>query len=239
MSLNRLIVFRRERHQQIASVLSMLDSELLEEEQCFFGGGTAMALMFGEYRTSFDLDFLVANPVSFSSLRTRVRSDGLLSLFRPDTRELVQARPPRVDQYGIRSAISFLGQELKFEIVREARIRFETAPRSFDVKGVKALSEIDLIAEKLMANSDRYSDQGVFCRDLIDLAFVPVGDLRAHSGFAKAEGAYGNAILSDLKAAYQFLTEGSRLERSIAALQIEESPAQVLKRLNKLMEPFS
>lgn len=239
MSSNRLTVFRKQRHKAIATVLSMLDARLLEKEKCLFGGGTAMALMFGEYRTSFDLDFLVADQESFGQLRTLVRTDGLLSLFRKDSRELLEARSARIDQYGIRSSIAFLGQEYKFEIVREARIQFENISFSSDVAGVKALSETDLIAEKLMANSDRYSDPGVFSRDLIDLAFAPVGNLRVHAGFEKAEGAYGKAIEKDFREAFLYLTDNSRLERSIAALEIEDSPALVLKRLNQMMEPFT
>lgn len=216
----------------------MLDSELLQKHNCFFGGGTAMALLFGEYRTSFDLDFLVADHEGFSFLRSVVRAEGLLSLFRPETRNLVEVKPARVDQYGIRSSIEFLGQEFKFEIVREARIGFEAMSRAMEVAGVRTLSETDLIAEKLMANSDRYSDQGVFSRDLIDLAFAPVENLRIHPGFDKAESAYGKAVLSDLQASFQFLTANARLERSIAALEIEDSPALVLKRLTLMMEPF-
>jgi hypothetical protein len=38
-------------------VLSALDGDLLREVNCLFGGGTAMALRFGEYRESVDMDF--------------------------------------------------------------------------------------------------------------------------------------------------------------------------------------
>ncbi len=50
-------IFERPHHRRIARVLSALDGDLLREVNCLFGGGTAMALRFGEYRESVDMDF--------------------------------------------------------------------------------------------------------------------------------------------------------------------------------------
>lgn len=54
-------MFERPHHQRLAQVLLALDGPLLRENRCLFGGGTAMALRYGEYRESVDLDFLVSD----------------------------------------------------------------------------------------------------------------------------------------------------------------------------------
>ncbi|MGZ5132535.1 MAG: nucleotidyl transferase AbiEii/AbiGii toxin family protein, partial [Caldimonas sp.] len=46
--------FEREHHRRIAAILQALDAELLAASHCLFGGGTAMALRYGEYRESVD-----------------------------------------------------------------------------------------------------------------------------------------------------------------------------------------
>lgn len=53
-------MFERPHHQRIAQVLRALNAPLLRENQCLFGGGTAIALRYGEYRESVDIDFLVS-----------------------------------------------------------------------------------------------------------------------------------------------------------------------------------
>jgi hypothetical protein len=41
-------LFEREHHCRIAAVLEALDAERLLANECLFGGGTAMALRYGE-----------------------------------------------------------------------------------------------------------------------------------------------------------------------------------------------
>ncbi|MGZ3426818.1 MAG: nucleotidyl transferase AbiEii/AbiGii toxin family protein, partial [Caldimonas sp.] len=48
-------MFEREHHRRIAAILQALDAELLAASHCLFGGGTAMALRYGEYRESVDI----------------------------------------------------------------------------------------------------------------------------------------------------------------------------------------
>lgn len=55
-------MFEREHHQRIAKDLQALDGELLRSLGCLFGGGTCIALRYGEYRESVDIDFLVSAP---------------------------------------------------------------------------------------------------------------------------------------------------------------------------------
>ena len=42
---------------------------MLREINCLFGGGTAIALRYGEYRESVDGDFMVSNVASYRALR--------------------------------------------------------------------------------------------------------------------------------------------------------------------------
>ena len=53
-------MFERAHHRRIATVLEALDADTLAASACLFGGGTAMALRYGEYRESVDIDFLVS-----------------------------------------------------------------------------------------------------------------------------------------------------------------------------------
>lgn len=49
-------VFERPHHRRIARVLQALDGDRLRALGCLFGGGTAIALRYGEYRESVDID---------------------------------------------------------------------------------------------------------------------------------------------------------------------------------------
>lgn len=51
-------------------MLNALNADLLLESNCLFGGGTAIALRFGEYRESVDIDFLVSDKASYRGLRS-------------------------------------------------------------------------------------------------------------------------------------------------------------------------
>ena len=62
-------MFERPHHQRLAQVLLALNGSLLRENHCLFGGGTAMALRYGEYRESVDLDFLVSDAGGYRTLR--------------------------------------------------------------------------------------------------------------------------------------------------------------------------
>jgi len=62
-------MFTRPHHQKIARVLYQLNAELLRQHHCYFGGGTAVALRYGEFRESIDMDFLVSEQSSYRRLR--------------------------------------------------------------------------------------------------------------------------------------------------------------------------
>ena len=69
-------MFERAHHQRIAEVLNGLDGALLKNNRCLFGGGTAIALLHGEYRESVDLDFLVSDLPCYRNLRQLLTAEG-------------------------------------------------------------------------------------------------------------------------------------------------------------------
>jgi hypothetical protein len=50
-------MFNRPHHQRIAKVHESLDGYLLKQHNCLIAEGTAIALRYGEYRESVDMDF--------------------------------------------------------------------------------------------------------------------------------------------------------------------------------------
>ena len=195
-------MFERPNHRLIARVLSALNADLLREANCLFGGGTAMALRFGEYRESIDMDFLVSNLESYRQLRQKLTGDeGFAGLLRPDGERFRLAREIRADQYGIRTALLLDESLIKFEIVLEARIQIEAATGKDKVCGISTLTLLDMATSKLLANADRWSDDGVFSRDVIDLAMMSPTLPLLRKAVQKAQGAYGPAVSRDLERA--------------------------------------
>jgi hypothetical protein len=218
-------MFKRTHHQAIEQVLRLINADLLKTHQCYFGGGTAIALRNGEYRESVDIDLMVSDLACYRALRTLVRESGSVSaLFKANTTLISQLREVRADQYGIRTAIGLGQHNIKFEIVLEGRIEFETPTATDEVCGVTTLSVVDLLASKLLANSDRWADEGVFNRDLIDLAMMkPSSDVFAKA-LAKAETAYGSSIQQDLeKSIDKLLAKPEWLEKCMRAMGMSDT----------------
>lgn len=184
-------MFERPHHQAIAAVLSAMNTDLLRESQCYFGGGTAIALLLDEYRESKDVDFLCASQAGYRRLRESVtKYDGLGELF-PSGMDI--EREVRKDQYGIRAVLNVADIRIKFEIIREARI----ALSGEDIPGfpVPSLCRTDMYAEKLLANADRWGDTAVMSRDVIDLLMMELrwGEIPWES-WKKARDAYGESV---------------------------------------------
>jgi Nucleotidyl transferase AbiEii toxin, Type IV TA system len=216
-------------------VLEALDAPLLAQKGCLFGGGTAMALRFGEYRESIDIDFLVSEVAGYRELRGLLTGpDGVAAIVRPGA-SLQAVREVRADQYGLRTLLLVEATPIKFEIMLEARIALQPPGPSDAVCGVATLTPLDMAASKLLANSDRWADDSVFSRDLIDLAMMqPKGKLMKQA-IEKAQGAYGDSIQHDLaKAIAQLLTREGRLERCMAAMQITLPKALLWQRIKAL-----
>jgi hypothetical protein len=68
----------------------------LRENNCLFGGGTAIALRYGEYRESVDIDFLVSDIASYRNLRQLLTGPvGIAAIVRDDAEPLTQSRDIR------------------------------------------------------------------------------------------------------------------------------------------------
>ncbi|WP_374630697.1 nucleotidyl transferase AbiEii/AbiGii toxin family protein [Pannonibacter indicus] len=182
--------FKRPHHQAILTALHGLNGELMHRAQCFFGGGTAIVLQLGEYRESVDIDFLCASQEGYRLIRQTVFGAGLAGLIRPEA-EITPLREVKTDQYGIRTAFECGGAQIKFEIIREARVTLNGA---FDPDlRVPVLARTDLYLEKLLANADRWADRAVLSRDIIDLSMMisSWGEIPA-AAWTRAREAYGD-----------------------------------------------
>jgi hypothetical protein len=177
-------------HQSIQRILQDLNSEFLGACQAYFGGGTLLALDMGEYRTSNDIDFVCAIGAGYRELRNRIDRESPQILLRPDSS--LQIERYRADQYGIRMV------PIKTEIIAEARFTLDE-PRQPSWSPVQCLSINDCFTSKLLANSDRYLDDSVYSRDLIDLAFLRNHYALPPAAIARAEAAYH--VINPLKAA--------------------------------------
>lgn len=229
-------MYERPHHQRIARILAVLDAETLLAHACLFGGGTCIALRHGEYRESVDIDFMVADAGGYRELRQLLTSErGLSAITRAGAIPLVPLRELRADQYGIRTQLQIDDQSIKFEIVREARISLDPPDEDDRLCGIATLSEIDLAASKLLANADRYADDSVFSRDLIDLAMLELTPAHWKRAFGKAETAYGTAIRRDLERAVARIRQHPEwLARCQRAMAIAMPQALLWDRIRKL-----
>lgn len=229
--------FERLHHRRIAAVLTGLNAPLLHQMGCWFGGGTAIVLRRGEYRESVDIDFMVSNKAGYRELRQLMRGVvSLRPLMRDDMEAIPLEREALVDQYGIRSFLLVQNTRIKFEIVSEGRMAFDTPTRHDKICGVDTLTLTDLGASKLLANSDRWRDEAVFSRDIIDLAMLNLPTRKLRHALDKARAAYGKAVVEDLQSAFHMLHQRQDwLGRCIQALSIQSPPAAVQQNLRALV----
>lgn len=210
--------FRLPEHQKIAEALASMNAPALLQDRCYFGGGTAIVLQNDEYRRSLDVDFLCADVDGYRRLRDAITLDGAQALFGTG---IETVREFRTDQYGLRGLVRWAGQDIKFKIVREARIELEGAidPRL----RIPVLSIVDQFAEKLLANADRCLDRAIAYRDAIDLGVLVI----AHGGalpretVKKAERAYGDDVAKKAEAAIRRLTSDGEMRYAAEALCME------------------
>jgi hypothetical protein len=126
-------------------------------------------------------------------------------------------------------------QPIKFEIVFEARIALQVSGKADEICGVPTLTPLDMAASKLLANSDRWPDDGVFSRDLIDLAMMKPALPLLRQAVAKAEGAYGAAVRRDLQRAIDRMQARTGwLERCMQVMGVTGTQAQVWQRIRAL-----
>ena len=225
-------MYSRPHHQRIQRILDSLNPDLLLRNQCLFGGGTAIALTHGEYRESVDIDLIVSSKDGYRELRGLVNSQGIEALM---NHPLPLRREARIDQYGIRCAFDVDSTAIKFEIVFEGRLELQDPLPEDRVNRVWALTMRDKVATKLMANSDRWADDSVWSRDIIDLAALANGQEVDPAGVAAAVQAYGSGVLVDFeKARTHLLTRNGRLNNCMKRLQMTMPEDQLRRLVQKL-----
>jgi hypothetical protein len=225
-------LFERPRHRAIARLLGGLHAGLLREMNCWFGGGTAMVMRFGEWRESSDIDMLISDWPSYKTLWERVSTEGIEAIGAVEpVRETV------TDRYGIRTLLQSDAGPVKFEIIHEGRIELD-APGDADMVGdIATLATANMVASKLLANDDRRADTSLFSRDLIDLALLPATEADWTRGHAKAVAAYGATIDSWLGRAIETALERPGwIQRCIRELQMAVDEQLLRERLTALLD---
>lgn len=212
--------FMRPEHRVVGLALRQMDKAMLTRCRASFGGGTAAVLALGEYRVSQAIDFLCADPDGYANLRIAVQREGSRALLK-GPHEAV--REFRADRYGIRGMVAIDGHPVKIEIVREDRILLD--PPTNSIATVPVLTQVDQIAEKLMANVDRGMDASFHHRDALDLGML----INANKGIPaasldKTKRCYPDLGEHTVKAA-AFLAETSKLAACATALGMERRAA--------------
>ena len=211
-------MFELDHHRKILTILNALDSDFFREINAYFGGGTLLALLYGEYRWSKDIDFICPVGEGYRKLRSDLADRGYDALFK-DTSNINLPREFKADQYGVRFAVQVEATLIKFEIVAEGRIKLET-PAHYDWCSVPCLSFADSCTEKLLSNADRWPDAAVKSRDLIDLAMLRLQATIPRAAIEKAEDAYP-VITPLIKALTHFQGSANYRRECFAALQVK------------------
>ncbi|MFT6906333.1 MAG: hypothetical protein ACJAS1_002999 [Oleiphilaceae bacterium] len=229
-------MFNHPHHQKIHLILDSLNPSLFLEVGAFFGGGTLITLLHDEYRWSKDVDFMCPVGPGYRRLREIVGEHNCKpKMFFQKTKSLEFPRDLITNQYGIRFLVIADKQPIKFEIVAEARINLDP-PDSFEWTQLPCLSKIDRYAEKLLANADRWIDESIESRDLIDLAILRLNSEIPKLAIEKAESAY--PVMNPLNRALQKF-QGSKAyqNKCFTALQIE-NPKRVLEGIKLLAADY-
>lgn len=218
-------MFRRAHHQRVYRVLECLDEALLAQTGCCFGGGTAIVLLLDEYRESVDIELLCASHEGYRELRNTVNERSLGALLKQPV-EL--ARDVRADRYGIRTFCKIDDTPIKLEIVREDRISLtaHTEP----TLPIPVLSRVDMYAEKLLANTDRWADRSTASRDAIDLAMMihhwgPVPT----QAWEKVNDAYGLSARQALLKAQGLLADPGHLDACLQKMGMDVALAPTIQ----------
>lgn len=210
-------MFKRPHHQRVARILDALNVPLLTEAACYFGGGTAIVLLLDEYRESVDVVLLCASHEGYRTLRNAVNENSLGPLL---TQAMPLARAVRADRYGIRTFLMVDDVPIKFEIVREDRIPLQA--QTHPGIPILTLSQVDMFAEKLLANTDRWADRSTTSRDIIDLAMMvhhwgPIPP----SAWLKVEDAYGASARRAFVKAQELLADEAHLAECLRKMSME------------------
>lgn len=225
-------MFEHPHHQKISFILDSLDEKLFRKAGAHFGGGTLITLLHDEFRFSKDIDFMCPVGDGYRVLRVAVADANFKpTVFFKRTNSLVFPREVKADQYGLRFPVLYKDQPVKFEIVAEGRIELESAV-AYPWTDLPCLSNVDRFAEKLLANADRWMDESIESRDLIDLAAMRLETPIPAEAMIKAEKAY--PVLTPLKKAIgKFYRLEKYREKCFNALEINNR-AKILDGLDLL-----
>lgn len=188
----------------------------------------------GEYRLSQDIDFMCSFDEKYSRLRREVSDRGYDAIFKGFDC-ITLPREIQTDRYGIRFPVVVDGTPIKFEIVPEGLIEFGS-PDYPSWSSVACLNEIDSIAEKLLANTERWPDSSKSSRDLIDLTVQRLAALIPDEAITKAESVYP-AIKHLIKAIRHFQEHPDYRGTCFATLAISD-PAMIIDGLDLLASDF-
>ena len=231
-SVNSQPMFKREIHQKILTILSHLNVEFLQECRAYFGGGTLVSMEHGEYWLSQDIDFRCPMDGGYNLLRRKVAAAGYDVIF-ANRDGIVLPNEIQSNQYGIRFPVIVDGTTIKFEMVCEGRIQFGE-PNYPNWSPVPCLNQIDIIAEKLLANADRWPSDRVNSRDLIDLAIQRLASPIPQKAIDKAEAAY--QVMEPLNRAIEYFQDRPDYrEKCYDILSIAE-PHQVIDGIDLLAQ---
>ncbi|MFM7029815.1 MAG: hypothetical protein ACKOWK_01955, partial [Micrococcales bacterium] len=157
------------------------------------------------------------------------------TLLRADQAAISDFTPFTHDQYGIRGRIRVGSETIKFEIIHEGRFELSPPDKNARLAGVPTLTRHDQAVCKLLANQDRYLDDAVFSRDLLDLAFLDLKKKEFDVALSTAVAATGDTVLRDLSDAINRIkTRAGWLDRCISALSFYPSKAEALQKINHL-----
>ena len=229
-------MFEHPHHKKIHLILKSLDASLFYEVGAHFGDGTLITLLHNEYRWSKDVDFICPVGPGYKRLRELVSDNKFKPHFFFGKKDKLEfPRDLTANQYGVRFVVVAESQPIKFEIIAENRIELEK-PDIFDWTELPCLSRVDRVAEKLLANADRWNDTAIRSRDLIDLAVMRESGKLPTEAINKADAAY--PVISPLKEALnKFQNLEGYQDKCFNALQIEERDL-VLKGINFLVDDF-
>jgi hypothetical protein len=183
-------MFDHPHHQKIHLILDSLDASIFNEVGAYFSGGTLITLLHNEYRWSKNVDFICPVGPGYRRLRELVGQNfNNPTTFFQKTDLLEIPRHMSADQYGVKFLVMADGEPIIFEIVAENRIQLEKYDE-FEWTERPCLSVIDRFAEKLLANADRWNDESIQSRDLIDLAVMRRERKVSEQAIEKSEAAY-------------------------------------------------
>lgn len=211
-------MYRRPHHQRVFKLLQTLNGSLLEQAECYFGGGTAIVLSLDEYRESVDVDLMCASAEGYRILRNIAYDQGLAGFFTTTPKQL---RELKADRYGIRTFVEVDNTPIKFEIIREDRIPLSGAINQ--LWGIPELCRTDMYAEKLLANTDRYADISTASRDILDLALMiqgwgPIPEI----AWEKVRNAYGESAEKAFNSAVEMIARPGHLAACLKKLQMDD-----------------